>query len=128
MAADEFAELVLEGASYGIDNYEKVYEPLKTRVKTMPNPITKFSKSRSQDQSGPGDDYDDYDNYPSRSPNVDRRMSRRDNGRGSGGGSRGGDGAGGYVKETLYRESGRAKSAGRDGYIGGGRSRGTGQC
>ena len=127
MAADEFAELALEGASFGIDNYERVYEPLKARVKTMPNPISKFSKSRSQDRSRKDDPYDDYDDYSARSPNVDRRMSRRDNGRGNSGGNSGGAG-GGYVKETFYRESGRAKSAGRDGYSGGGRGRGPGEC
>lgn len=107
---DDMAELALEGATKGIDNYEKVYDPLKARVQNMHNPMRRFSKP---DQSRYRDEYDD---EPPSTASVDRRSSRQENGR-SGNGRSVNNGRG-YVKETYYRESGRAKSAGRDGYNG----------
>ena len=107
---DDIAELALEGATAGIENFEKVYDPLKARVKNMHNPIRQFSTRRNDDRSGYRDEYDD--------DHDDRRGSRRES-------DRRGDPARGYVKETYYRESGRAKSAGRYGYNGEGRGRGT---
>ncbi len=108
---DDMAELALEGASYGIENYEKVYEPLKARVKTL-HPIAKHIKPHDgADESRHRDD----DHEHRRSP-VDRRGPRRERSRA------GGSGGAGYVKETYYREHRRAKSAGRDAYHGVGES------
>lgn len=108
---DDMAELALEGASYGIDNFDRVYDPLKAKVQNMHSPIGGSSKSRGSDPSRYRDEYDD--KPPSEEP-IDRRGSRQDDGRRAV--ERGDRNGRNYVKETYYRESGRAKSAGRDGY------------
>lgn len=121
---DDMAELALEGASYGIENFDKVYDPLKAKVQNMRNST---SKSGGSDPSRYRDDHDD----KSPSDAIERRDSRQDYApRNSE--LPGRDGRR-YVKETYYRESGRAKSAGREGYNGEGwgrdpRGRGLGQC
>lgn len=136
---DDFAELALEGASNGVDHYEKVYHPVKNQAKKLPNSLKKFRGQSAQDQGQAQDQYDDYnsprrsntdrdprgstrdrdvrggdDDYeyePVRRSNTDRIDSRRDRVRGGNG----------YVEETYERRSsGRAKSAGRDGYQGSG--------
>ena len=101
---DDMTELALEGASTGIDHYEKVYDPLKAQVKRLPNPLR---KSRTQ-QYDSDDDQDYYD--PPRRSNTER-VSRRSQG----------PRAGEYVEETYERKSGRAKSTGRDGQFRDGR-------
>lgn len=109
----DFAELALEGATAGIENYEKVYDPLKEKVKKLPNPIKSFrSGQHDRDQYDDDDNeaYDSYDDYRSpRRSHTDRgdRDHHRD--------SRGG---GGYVEESYERRSGRAKSTDRDGHRG----------
>lgn len=110
---DDFAELALEGASTGIDNYEKVVDPLKEKVKQLPNPIKKYrggqqDRDHYDDDDESDDSYDDY--HSPRRSRTDRggRDRHRD--------SRGG---GVYVEESYERRSGRAKSAGRDGPRGG---------
>ena len=124
---DDMAELALEGATYGIDNFEKVYDPLKARVQNMRSANGGSSKSRDTDQPRYRDEYD---YRPPSDPSLDTRGSRRDYGRSSNGQDL--NNGRGYVKETYYRESGRARSAGRDGYHGEGwgsdpRGRGSGQ-
>lgn len=122
---DDLAELALEGATVGIENYEKVYDPLKARVKNMHNPIHRNSISNGSDRPRYRDEYDD---QPSSRSAVDRRASRQEDVRGGGGGGGGNTGRG-YVKETYYRESGRARSAGRYGYNAEDRGgRGISQC
>lgn len=113
---DDFAELAFEGASAGIDNYEKVYDPLKEKAKKLPNPIKKSrGGQQNRDQYDDDDDdasYDSYDDYHSpRRTYTDRDGGRR---------HRDSRGGGAYVEESYERRSGRAKSTGRDG-IGGGR-------
>jgi hypothetical protein len=111
--AEPFIKLALKGASYGIENYEKVYEPLKARVKTL-HPIAKHIKPHD---AADGSRHRDHDEEHRPSP-VDRSGPRREHSRAGGSG-----GAGpGYIKETYYREHRRAKSAGRDAYNGVGES------
>lgn len=107
--ADDLYELVLEGASTGIDHYEKVYDPLKERVKKLPNPIKSIRRGRDGQQ----EDYDDYGDDESPPPdNPDRRLARQPRS------SRAGEG---YIDESYERRMGRARSTGRDAYQGGGR-------
>lgn len=112
---DDFAELAMEGASAGIENYEKVYDPLKEKAKKLPNPIKSIrGGQQNRDQYDDNDDesYDSYDDYHSpRRTYTDRDGGRRHRDSRSGGA---------YVEESYERRSGRAKSTGRDG-IGGGR-------
>ena len=131
---DDFAELALEGASTGVDHFEKVYDPLKDQAKKLQNPVKKLRGKSDQDQGQEEDPYDyydkqrrsntdrdrygstrdrgsaddDYEHDSVRRSNTDRRGSRRDRVRD------------GYVEETYERRSSRAKSAGRDGYHGSG--------
>ena len=106
--ADDAIELILEGASAGIDNYEKVVDPVKDRVKRLPNPVKSFRRDRNGREVEYDDDDDDDD---SPSPRYsDRRVSRQDRT------SRGGEE---YVEESYERRMGRARSTGRDGRHGG---------
>lgn len=111
---DDFAELALEGANTAADHFDKVYDPLKEKVKNLPSP-TKMIRGGHRDRDIYSDDDqsdDGYDDYRSpRRSQTDRAVGHRRHH------SRGG---GTYVEESYERRMGRAKSAGRDG-IGGGR-------
>ncbi|KAL8837228.1 MAG: hypothetical protein Q9170_002601 [Blastenia crenularia] len=101
--AEEFAELALEAASPIINNYDKFTDPAKEKAKQQ---MERVRGRRGQDQGrGYDDEYVEYDRY-----NGPRRDSdRRDR-------PRGGDD---YYNDSYdQRGSGRAKSAGRDGYSG----------
>lgn len=134
---DDLTELTLEGASAGIDNYEKLYEPLKDKAKKIPNPIKQIRSQPDQPQMQDQDLDDHYDPPPRSYTDRDRRGSIRD--REARGGKdnyeydlvrRSTDRRGSkghrdtYVEETYEKRSSRAKSAGRDGNIGGGGGRG----
>ncbi|MCJ1468815.1 Serine/arginine repetitive matrix protein 2 [Pseudocyphellaria aurata] len=111
---DDFAELALEGASTGIENYEKVYDSLRDKAQKMPNPIKKYWNGQNDRDQYKDDDqsYDSYDDYHSpRHGQTDRSRVHRHRQ------SRGGNV---YIEESYERRSGRAKSTGRDG-LGGGR-------
>ncbi|KAL8708854.1 MAG: hypothetical protein Q9220_006310 [cf. Caloplaca sp. 1 TL-2023] len=97
--AEDFVELGFEAASPLIQNYDKVTDPMIAKAKQLPNPI----KNRRGQDRGNDDDYYEYDRYEGA-----RRSSGRDRGR---------DDAY-YDDEYERRGSGRAKSAGRDGYGG----------
>ena len=84
----------LPAASPVINNYDKVYDPIKARAKQLPS---KLRHRRDRDYDS--DDYDDYD----------RHGSRRHRPRG---------GYDYYDEKYERREGDRAKSAGRDGYGG----------
>lgn len=110
---DDFAELALEGASTGIDNYERVYDPLRDRAKKIPNPVKKYWKGQNDRDRYDDDDqsYDSYDDYHSpRRGQTDRSRAHR---------HRESRGGGVYIEESYERRSGRAKSTGRDGHGGG---------
>lgn len=106
---EDFVELAFEGASTGVDHYEKVYDPLKEKAKKLPNPVKKLRRGQiGRDQYDDDDgSYDSDDEYRSpRRTNTDRGGGRR---------QRDSRGGGGYVEESYERRSGRAKSTGRDG-------------
>lgn len=92
---EDFAELGLTAAGPAINNYDKAYDPIKNKAK-------KLAQNRKRQQDRGRDDQDVDYNRPSRD-------SRRDYGY-----DRNGD----YYDDYERRESGRAKSAGRDGYGG----------
>ncbi|KAI4201575.1 MAG: hypothetical protein LQ350_003190 [Teloschistes chrysophthalmus] len=99
--AAPFVALGLKAANPVINNYDKVTDPVMAKAKELPNRIR---SARGRDDRD--DDYDEYDRYDYR---------RRDSGRGDR--SRGADYE--YIDEKYERRgSGRAKSAGRDGYGG----------
>lgn len=75
---DDVAELAFEGASAGIDNYEKVYDPLKEKAKKIPNPIKKIRAQPDQPQMQDLDSDDHYDPPPRSYTDRDRRGSVRD--------------------------------------------------
>ncbi len=105
--AEDFTELMLEGATAGIDHYEKVTDPLKKHVK-------KITSYRRRDRRDEGTDYysDDYsdDPEPTRRSTADQVRPRPD--RLSGGGDRR------YVVEEYERRRGRTLSTGADPYGG----------
>ncbi|KAI4241445.1 MAG: hypothetical protein LQ352_007453 [Teloschistes flavicans] len=93
----DFAELAFEAANPVIENYDKVTDPVMAKAKELPDKI------RSARGRNNRDDYYEYERYD----------DRRDRGHQS----RGGDYE--YVDEKYERrDSGRARSAGRDGYGG----------
>ena len=110
--ADDLAELALEGISAGIDNYEKVYDPLKARAHQI---HLRHIESRHPERlDRHQDDGRDRDRDRDRGRlDKDRKDPRRDSGRG---------GEGRY-EESYERRIVRAKSAGRDGYGGRGPNR-----
>ncbi|KAL8803070.1 MAG: hypothetical protein Q9182_003383 [Xanthomendoza sp. 2 TL-2023] len=97
--AEDFAELALEAANPLINNYDKVTDPAMAKAKQLPQKLKSLGGDRDR---GYDDRYDDYDDRRRGSDRRDR--SRRDDD---------------YYEETYERrETGRAKSAGRDGYGG----------
>ena len=103
LAARVFADILI-AASPAIENYEKVYDPVKDRVKQLPDKIKSM-----RGQNDRGDDYSDDDYYDQPKRRSSRREPRR---------SRGDER---WVEESYERKvSGRARSAGRDGAYGGG--------
>ena len=103
LAARAFADILI-AASPAIQNYDKVYEPVKDRVKQIPDKIKGMRGQNDQ-----GDDYSDDDYYDQPKRHSSRRDSRR---------SRADDK---WVEESYERKvSNRARSAGRDGPHGGG--------
>ena len=99
--ASEAAEIALEGVPFVVDNYEKVYDPLKDKTKQGFQKVKEMRSSRD----GPGgyeseDEIDEYDGPPRRSNTGGRRRSPR-----------------GSTVEERYAYSGpaRARSAGRSG-------------
>lgn len=105
--AEEFAELGLEAAGPLIDRGDKMYEPAKQRAKDAARKAREKIQSPTQggfDRNGSDDD--DYYDRPR------RRNTQRDRDRGRGN----------YEEEYYERKvtGPRAKSAGRDGYAGGG--------
>lgn len=101
----QFAVLGLKGVGPAVDNYEKVYDPMKNQGRKLKEKIMSPTKGGFDDQDG---DYDDYDRSR-------RYESRREPRRSRGGGD--------YEEETYERRvtGDRAKSAGRDPYGRGGR-------
>ena len=103
LAPRGFADILI-AASPAIQNYDKVYDPVKDRVKQIPDKIKSMRGQNDQ-----GDDYSDDDYYDRPKRQSSRREPRR---------SRGDDR---WVEESYERKvSGRARSAGRDGAYGGG--------
>lgn len=109
--ADDAIELLLEGASTGIENFEKVYDPLKSQAKKLPNPVKAFRRDRNGREIEVNSDDDYYSPPPS---NSDRRASRQ---------NRSSRGGGEYIEESYERRMGRARSTGRDGHGGRGLDR-----
>lgn len=71
----EYAELVLEGAGPVIEHYDKVYEPVKERVKKIPKIIPGW-KTKSGHDEYEEEEVDEYD-YDSKGPgNSDRRQEQ----------------------------------------------------
>lgn len=68
---EEFAELALEGAGPVIEHYDKVYEPVKERVKKIPEKIPGL-KNRSGRDEYDEDDEVEYDYDSKRRGNSDR--------------------------------------------------------
>lgn len=108
--ADDFAELMLEGASAGIDHYEKVVDPLKKHAKRF---VTSRSRRRNERNRSSSDEFDDDDDdgRPRRRYNDRYTPSRSDR--------RSGGGAPVRVVEEYERRRGRTLSTGADPYSGG---------
>ena len=68
----DLAELVLEGAGPMIEHYDKVYEPVKERVKKIPNKIPGMKNRNGQDVYEEEDTVE-YDNYGSQGRGVQDR-------------------------------------------------------
>lgn len=69
--ADDVAELVLEGAGPVIEHYDKIYEPVKERVKQIPKKIPGL-KTRSGQDEDEEEEVVEYDYGSKRRGNVDR--------------------------------------------------------
>lgn len=83
-----------------INHYDKVYEPVKAKAKELPKKL----KSR-RDRDYEDEEYIEYDRYEGPRRDSGRRDRRR--------------GGSDYSEEKYERrDSGRARSAGRDGYGG----------
>lgn len=101
----QFAVLGLKGVGPAVENYEKVYDPMKNQGRKLKEKVMSPNKGSFDDQDG---DYDDYDRSHRYEPRREHRRSR---------------GGGDYEEETYERRvtGDRAKSAGRDPYGRGGR-------
>lgn len=106
--AEDFAELMLEGASAGINHYEKVIDPLKKHARKVV-----ASRSRRRNERNRSSDESDYEvddprrNYSNRYPPSSRSDCRS------------GGGAPVRVVEEYERRRGRTLSTGGDPYYGG---------
>ncbi len=72
----EFAELALEGAGPMVEHYEKLYEPVKERVKKIPQKIPGF-KSRSGRDEYEEEEVDEYDYGSKGRGNSDRAQEQK---------------------------------------------------
>lgn len=108
--AEDFAELMLEGASAGINHYEKVVDPLKKHAKRI---VTSRSRRRNERYRSSEEESDDYDDGRPRRRYDDRYTpySRSDRRSGGGGPVR--------IVEEYERRRGRTLSTGGDPYYGG---------
>ena len=96
----------LTAATPAIQNYDKVYDPVRDRVKQLPQRVK--SMRGHNDRNNDPQDYSD-DEYDRPNHRSSRREPRRSHGDGR------------WVEETYERkETGRARSVGRDGAYGGG--------
>ena len=109
--ADDFAELMLEGASAGIDHYEKVVDPLKKHAKRLVSSRSRRRNERNRISSDESD-YDDDDGPPRRRYNDRYTPSSRSD-------RRSGGGAPVRIVEEYERRRGRTLSTGDDPYHGG---------
>lgn len=110
--AEDFAELMLEGASAGINHYEKIVDPLKKHVKRIASSRSRQRNERYRYTSDESDDDDD-DGRPRR--RYDDRYtpsSRSDPDHRSGGGEPV------RVVEEYERIRGRRLSTGGDPHYG----------
>lgn len=107
--AEDFTELILEGASVGIDHYEKVVDPFKKHAKKI---ISRSRSRRRNERDRSSSDESDYDDRPRRSYNDQYISSSRSDRR---------SGTGGPVRivEEYERRRGRTLSTGGDPYPGG---------
>lgn len=105
--AEELAEFLLEGASVGIDHYEKVVDPLKKHAKK----IISRSRGRNERNRYSSDESDYEDDRPRRSYNDQYIPSRSDR--------RSGGGEPVRIVEEYERRRGRTLSSGGDPYSGG---------
>lgn len=106
--AEDFTELMLEGASVGINHYEKVVDPFKKHAKKI---ISGRSRGRNERNRSSSDDSDYEDDRPRRSYNDQYIPSRSDRRSGGGGPVR--------IVEEYERRRGRTLSTGGDPYSGG---------
>lgn len=107
--AEDFTELMLEGASAGINHYEKVVDPLKKHAKKI---ITSRSRRRNEQYRSSSDESDYEDDRPHRSYNDRYTPSPRSDRRSGGGGPV-------RIVEEYERRRGRTLSTGGDPYTGG---------
>lgn len=110
--ADDFAELVLEGASVGIDHYEKVVDPFKKHAKRIVTGRSRRRNERNRSSSDEYDDDDDDDGRPLRRYDDRYTPSSRSD-------RRSGGGAPVRIVEEYERRRGRTLSTGGDPYYGG---------
>lgn len=106
--AEELTELMLEGASVGIDHYEKVVDPLKKHAKKI---ISGRSRGRNERNRYSSDESDYEDDRHRRSYNDQYVVSRSDR--------RSGGGEPVRIVEEYERRRGRTLSTGGDPYSGG---------
>lgn len=103
--AEDLTELMLEGASVGINHYEKVVDPLKKHAKKI---ISGRSRRRNERNRSSSDESDYEDDRPRRSYN-DQYISSRSDRRSEGGGPV-------RIVEEYERRRGRTLSTGGDPY------------
>lgn len=106
--AEELTELMLEGASVGIDHYEKVVDPLKKHAKRI---ISSRSRRRNERNRSSSDESDYEDDRPRRRYNDQYILSRSDR--------RSGGREPVRIVEEYERRRGRTLSTGGDPYSGG---------
>lgn len=105
----DFTELMLEGASAGIDNYEKVVDPLKKHAKKI---MSGRSRRRNERHRSSSDESDYEDDRPRRTYNDQYTPSSRSDRRSGGGGPV-------RIVEEYEQRRGRTLSTGGDPYSGG---------
>lgn len=103
--AEDFTELMLEGASVGINHYEKVVDPFKKHAKKI---ISGRSRRRNERNRSSSDESDYEDDRPRRTYNDQYISSRSDRRSGGGGPVR--------IVEEYERRRGRTLSTGGDPY------------
>lgn len=107
--AEDFAELMLEGASAGINHYEKVVDPLKKHVKRIASSRSRRRNERYRSSSDEFDDDDEDDIRPRRRYDDRYTPSSRSDRRSGGGGPV-------RIVEEYERKRGRRLSTGGDPY------------